>query len=275
MEIRHATHPEQLAALDTDRLRERFLVEDLFVAGEVRLVYTHEDRIVLGGATPLPGQALTLEPADALRTATFLARRELAVVVVRGSGSVVVDGTEHELGTRDCVYVGQGASDVRFEAAEEGTRFYLFSTPSHAAHPTAVARYAEVDALALGEQATSNVREIRKFVHADGIRSSQLVLGMTTLAPGSVWNTMPPHTHDRRTEAYLYFDLPDEHRVVHLMGEPSATRNLVVRNEEVVISPSWSVHSGAGTHAYSFVWAMGGENQAYDDVEPVPVTDLR
>jgi len=275
MEIRHATHPEQLAALDTDRLRERFLVEDLFVAGEVRLVYTHEDRIVLGGAAPLPGQPLTLEPADALRTATFLARRELAVVVVRGSGGVVVDGTKHELGARDCVYVGQGASDVRFEAAEEDTRFYLFSTPSHAAHPTAVARYAEVDALALGEQATSNVREIRKFVHADGIRSSQLVLGMTTLAPGSVWNTMPPHTHDRRTEAYLYFDLPDEHRVVHLMGEPSATRNLVVRNEEVVISPSWSVHSGAGTHAYSFVWAMGGENQAYDDVEPVPVTDLR
>jgi 4-deoxy-L-threo-5-hexosulose-uronate ketol-isomerase len=132
-----------------------------------------------------------------------------------------------------------------------------------------------VDALHLGDQSTSNVREIRKFVHADGIRSSQLVLGMTTLAPGSVWNTMPPHTHDRRTEAYLYFDLPDEHRVVHLMGEPHATRNLVVRNEEVVISPSWSVHSGAGTHAYSFVWAMGGENQAYDDVEPVAVTDLR
>ncbi|PRY46227.1 5-dehydro-4-deoxy-D-glucuronate isomerase [Umezawaea tangerina] len=275
MEIRHATHPTQLPALDTDQLRARFLVEGLFAPGEVRTVYAHEDRVVVGGAAPLPGHPLALETADPLRSSTFLARRELAVVVVRGSGSVLVDGTEHALGTRDCLYVGQGALDVRFAAAEEGTHFYLFSTPSHASFPTAVARFADVDALALGEQATSNVREIRKFVHADGIRSSQLVLGMTTLAPGSVWNTMPPHTHDRRTEAYLYFDLPPEHRVVHLMGEPHATRNLVVRDEEVVISPSWSVHSGAGTHAYSFVWAMGGENQAYDDVEPVAVTDLR
>jgi 4-deoxy-L-threo-5-hexosulose-uronate ketol-isomerase len=275
MEIRHATHPAQLAALDTDQLRERFLVEGLFVAGEVKLVYSHEDRVVIGGVAPVPGTPLELESADALRADTFLARRELAVVVVRGSGSVTVDGTEHELDARDCAYVGRGATAVRFQAAEEGTRFYLFSTPSHAEFPTTVARYAEVDALRLGDQSTSNVREIRKFVHADGIRSSQLVLGMTTLAPGSVWNTMPPHTHDRRTEAYLYFDLPDAHRVVHLMGEPHATRNLMVRNEEAVISPSWSVHSGAGTHAYSFVWAMGGENQDYDDVEPVPVTDLR
>jgi 4-deoxy-L-threo-5-hexosulose-uronate ketol-isomerase len=275
MEIRHATHPAQLAALDTDQLRERFLVEDLFVAGEVRMVYTHEDRIVIGGAAPLPGTPLALESADPLRSASFLARRELAVVVVRGSGGVTVDGTDYELGARDCAYVGRGAEDVLFRAAEEETRFYLFSTPSHASFPTEVARYEDVEALHLGDQATSNVRQIRKFVHADGIRSSQLVLGLTTLAPGSVWNTMPPHTHDRRTEAYLYFDLPPEHRVVHLMGEPHATRNLVVRNEEVVISPSWSIHSGAGTHAYSFVWAMGGENQAYDDVEPVAVTDLR
>jgi len=275
MEIRHATHPTQLAALDTDQLRERFLVEDLFVAGEVRMVYTHEDRIVLGGAAPLPGTPLALESADPLRSASFLARRELAVIVVRGSGSVTVDDTECKIGARDCVYVGQGAEDVRFQAAEEGTHFYLFSTPSHASFPTEVARYEDVEALHLGDQATSNVRQIRKFVHADGIRSSQLVLGLTTLAPGSVWNTMPPHTHDRRTEAYLYFDLPAEHRVLHLMGEPHATRNLLVRNEEVVISPSWSVHSGAGTHAYSFVWAMAGENQAYDDVEPVAVTDLR
>jgi 4-deoxy-L-threo-5-hexosulose-uronate ketol-isomerase len=275
MEIRYATHPAQLASLDTEQLRARYLVEGLFAAGEVRTVYSHDDRIIVGGAAPVPGQPLSLESADALRSSTFLARRELAVIVVRGSGSVVVDGTSHKLGARDCVYVGRGAADVSFEASEESTHFYLFSTPSHASHPTAVARFDEVDALHLGDQATSNVRQIRKFVHADGIQSSQLVLGMTTLAPGSVWNTMPPHTHDRRTEAYLYFDLPEEHRVVHLMGEPHATRNLVVRNEEVVISPSWSVHSGAGTHAYSFVWAMGGENQAYDDVEPVAVTDLR
>lgn len=275
MEIRYPHHPTRVPALDTGQLRASYLVEGLFVAGEVRTVYSHEDRIIVGGAFPLPGEPLALESADALRSSTFLARRELAVIVVRGSGNVVVDGTSHKLDTRDCVYVGTGAVDVSFEAASDDTHFYLFSTPSHASHPTAIARFDEVDALHLGDQSTSNVRTIRKFVHADGIQSSQLVLGMTTLAPGSVWNTMPPHTHDRRTEAYLYFDLPAEHRVLHIMGEPDATRNLVVRNEEVVISPSWSVHSGAGTHAYSFVWAMGGENQAYDDVEPVAVTDLR
>jgi 4-deoxy-L-threo-5-hexosulose-uronate ketol-isomerase len=275
MQIRHSTHPAQLPGFDTDGLRQHYLVDDLFVPGEIRTVYTHEDRIVLGGASPSPGRPLKLESAPPLRSAHFCERRELAVLAIRGSGTVSVDGTEHKLGTRDCLYVGQGAVDVEFHAADEDTRFYLFSTPSHASFPTAVARFDEVDVLRLGDQSTANVREIRKFVHADGIRSSQLVLGVTSLAPGSVWNTMPPHTHDRRTECYLYFDLPEDHRIVHLCGEPQNTRNIVVRNEEAVISPSWSVHSGAGTHSYAFVWAMGGENQAYDDMDPVAVTELR
>ncbi|TWP51402.1 5-dehydro-4-deoxy-D-glucuronate isomerase [Lentzea tibetensis] len=275
MQIRHSTHPDQLQEFDTDQLRAHYLVEDLFVAGEIKVVYTHEDRIVVGGAAPVPGQALTLGSYGPLRTSSFCERRELAALVIRGSGSVSVDGTEHKLGTRDCVYVGQGAVDVQFHAAEDDTHFYLFSTPSHASFPTAVARFDEVDVLNMGSPDTANVREIRKFVHADGIRSSQLVLGVTRLAAGSVWNTMPPHTHDRRTECYLYFDLPADQRVIHLCGEPQRTRNMVVRNEEVVISPSWSIHSGVGTHAYTFVWAMGGENQAYDDMDQVAVTELR
>ncbi|KAA2262289.1 5-dehydro-4-deoxy-D-glucuronate isomerase [Solihabitans fulvus] len=275
MEIRHSTHPSQLAAFDTPALRAHYLVEDLFAPGEVRTVYTHHDRVVLGGAAPTPDRPLTLTPAPELRAEFFCQRRELAVLAVRGAGAVLVDGVEHRLGHGDCLYVGRGAVDVRFHAGGEDTRFYLFSTPAHGDHRTAVARYAEAAVDRLGDPSTANVREIRKYVHLNGIRSSQLVLGVTTLADGSVWNTMPPHTHDRRTECYLYFDLPDDHRVMHLLGEPDATRNLVVRNEQAVISPSWSVHSGAGTHAYSFVWAMAGENQEYTDMDPVDITELR
>ncbi|HWL86761.1 MAG TPA: 5-dehydro-4-deoxy-D-glucuronate isomerase [Polyangiaceae bacterium] len=275
MEIRHNTHPTQLAGFDTEQLRKHYLVEDLFRPGEVRTVYSHADRVVLGGAAPLPGQPLRLTTYDPLRAASFCERRELAVLAVNGSGRVVVDGVKYDVGHRDCLYVGRGAVNVEFSGDAAGTHFYLFSTPSHATHPTAIARYAEVEVLRLGNRATSNVREIRKFIHMTGIRSSQLVLGVTTLAEGSVWNTMPPHTHDRRTECYFYFDLPPEHRVIHLLGEPKETRNLLVANEQAVISPSWSIHSGAGTHAYSFVWAMGGENQAYDDMNQVAVTDLR
>ncbi|AHH93717.1 5-dehydro-4-deoxy-D-glucuronate isomerase [Kutzneria viridogrisea] len=275
MQVRHQTHPSQVSGLDTAALRDHYLVEDLFRAGEVRTVYTHADRIVLGGAAPVPGTPLPLAVEAELRSTSFCERRELAVVAVRGSGRVVVDGESYELGLRDCLYVGRGAVDVVFHAEEDQTHFYLFSTPAHANFPTTVARFAEVDVVRLGEQSTANVREIRKFVHLDGIGSSQLVLGMTTLAEGSVWNTMPPHTHDRRTECYLYFDLPEQHRVVHLLGEPEQTRHVVLSNEQAVISPSWSIHSGAGTHSYSFVWAMAGENQAYDDMDPVDVTDLR
>ncbi len=278
MEIRHNTHPTQLASFDTTQLRKHYLVENLFQPGEIHTVYSHADRVVLGGAAPLPGKPLRLPAYESLRAASFCERRELSVIPVSGSGKVTVDGTSYDLGHRDCLYVGRGAVNVEFSAAQgatEAPHFYLFSTPSHAAFPTAVARYADVEVLRLGNRATSNVREIRKFIHAAGIRSSQLVVGVTTLAEGSVWNTMSPHTHDRRTECYLYFDLPPEHRVVHLLGEPKETRNLLVANEQAVVSPSWSIHSGAGTHSYSFVWAMGGENQAYDDMNAVAVTDLR
>ncbi|WP_394844197.1 5-dehydro-4-deoxy-D-glucuronate isomerase [Pendulispora brunnea] len=275
MEVRHNTHPSQLASFDTAQLRGHYLVENLFQAGEIRTVYSHADRAVLGGAAPLPGKPLRLAAEDPLRSKYFCERRELAIVVVSGKGRVQGDGYEYTLGHRDCLYIGRGTERIEFHADAERTHFYLFSTSSHANFPSAVARYEEAKVARIGSKAGANERTIRKFIHMDGIRSSQLVLGITTLSEGSVWNTMAPHTHDRRTECYLYFDLPPEERVIHLLGEPKETRNLVVANEQAVISPSWSIHCGAGTHAYSFVWAMGGENQAFDDMDPVAVTELR
>ncbi|ACQ78905.1 4-deoxy-L-threo-5-hexosulose-uronateketol-isomer ase [Beutenbergia cavernae DSM 12333] len=272
MDIRHSTHPDDAARLDPEELRARFLVEDLFAPGEVRLTLTHDDRIVIGGAVP-DGAPLTLEPPAELRTATFCARRELAVVNVGdGAGTVTVDGSAFDLGHHDVLYVGVGASSVAFAG---DTRFYLVSAPAGARHPTTLARAADAETLHLGEPAASNVRSLRRYVHAGGVASERLVLGITTLEPGSVWNTMPPHTHDRRTEVYLYTGLGAEGRVIHLCGRPDELRTLVVGDGQAVVSPPWSVHTGAGTAAYSFVWAMAGENQAFDDMDAVAVADLR
>jgi 4-deoxy-L-threo-5-hexosulose-uronate ketol-isomerase len=267
MEVRHATAPDQIPGSTTDWLRSRFLVEDLFAPGEARLVYSHEDRIVVGGAL---GRAVLPNP-DPLRAGHFLERRELgAVNVGDGPGTVTVDGTPYELGPKECLYVGRGSREVAFDGA-----FYLVSTPAHADHPTALSTLADAEPVRLGGPEGSNDRTIYKHVHAKGLQSCQLVLGVTVLEPGSMWNTMPCHTHERRTEVYFYFGLPAGQRVIHLMGRPDETRNLVVADRQAVISPPWSVHCGFGTHAYSFVWAMGGENQAYDDMEPVAIGELR
>ncbi len=266
MDSRHATAPDQLASMDTEQLRRRFLVEDLFVPGEVRLTYAHEDRIVVGGSagrTQLPCP-------DELRSEFFLERRELGVVNVGDPGTVTVDGVRYELAGREVLYVGRGAREVHLDG-----RFYLVSTPAHTSHPTVKATLDDAEPVQLGSLEGSNERTIYKFIHVKGIQSCQLVLGVTVLAPGSMWNTMPCHTHERRTEVYFYFDLPPDDRVVHLMGRPDATRNLIVAPEQAVISPRWSVHCGFGTRSYAFVWAMGGENQAYEDVEPVAIGDLR
>ncbi len=270
MEVRYATAPDQVPGMTTDRLRERFLAEELFVPGEVRLVYSHEDRIVIGGAVP-GDTPLTLPCPDPLRAEYFLQRRELGVVNVGEAGTVTVDGTAHELGPRECLYVGRGACEVSFS----GGAFYLVSTPAHTGHPTVRATLEEAEPTRLGSQEGSNDRTIHKYIHAKGIQSCQLVLGVTVLEPGSMWNTMPCHTHERRTEVYLYFDLPEDQRVVHLMGRPEETRNLIVADRQAVISPSWSVHCGFGTSNYAFVWAMGGENQAYDDMEQVAIGAMR
>ncbi|GII78259.1 4-deoxy-L-threo-5-hexosulose-uronate ketol-isomerase [Sphaerisporangium rufum] len=271
VETRYATAPDQVPGMTTEALRRRFLAEELFAPGQARLLYSHEDRMVIGGVAA--GDAPVELPCPAeLRAEHFLQRRELGVVNVgEASGTVTVDGTKHELGARECLYVGRGAREVSFLGGD----FYLVSTPAHTEHPTVRVGLADAEPVRLGSQEGSNDRTIYKFIHAAGIRSCQLVLGVTVLEPGSMWNTMPCHTHERRTEAYFYFGLPAGHRVVHLMGRPDETRNIIVADRQAVISPPWSVHCGFGTAAYAFVWAMGGENQAYDDVEQVAIGEMR
>lgn len=278
MDQRYATTPGQLPHFDTAALRDRFLVEDLFVPGEVHAVYTHHDRIVLGGAVPA-GSQLPLPTFEELRAEFFLANRELGIVNVGGTGTVAADGELHTLPKGACLYLGRGTRDVVFadarEGDEEGAQFYLFSAPAHTTYPSQLVLKGQGTARELGDQLTSNRRSLNQYIHENGITSCQIVMGVTELHPGSMWNTMPAHTHDRRTECYLYFDVPQDARVIHLMGRPDETRHLVVADRQAVISPSWSLHSGVGTAAYSFVWAMAGENQSFDDMDAVPVTILK
>ena len=276
MEQRYATSPDQLPAFDTTALRERFLAERIFVPGEVTAVYVHHDRIVLGGAVPAGGR-LPLPAFDELRAEFFLANREIGIVNVGGTGAVTADGETYTLPKGACLYIGRGTREVVFADAghETGAQFYLFSAPAHTTYPTELVGKGEGNVRLLGDQLTSNRRTLNQYIHEKGIRSCQIVMGVTELHPGSMWNTMPAHTHDRRTECYLYFDVPQDARVIHLLGEPTETRHLVVGDRQAVISPSWSVHSGVGTAAYSFVWAMAGENQSFDDMDPAPVTMLR
>jgi 4-deoxy-L-threo-5-hexosulose-uronate ketol-isomerase len=271
VETRHATHPDEFAALDTAGLRRRFLAEELFADGEISLVYGHHDRLLLGGVRAAGG-TVELPTPDQLRVEYFCQRRELGVVCLDGSGEVLTDDAKHPMTSHDVLYVGRGTRRVAFTGDAD---FYLVSTPAHADHPTRLARAADVAAVHLGEAAAANVRTIRKYVHADGIASCQLILGITSLAEGSVWNTMPCHTHERRTEAYLYFGLGDAARVVHLCGPPDATRSMIVADKQAVISPPWSVHCGAGTANYAFVWAMGGENLDYSDLDMVPIEAMK
>ena len=268
--------PAATRTLDPEALRARFLVQGLFVPGAITLEHVDLDRVVLGGAVPTDAP-LRLEPFPALRAAYFCERRELGVLNTGAPGTVTVDGTAHPLAAHEVLYVGRGSRDVTFASddAAAPARFYLVSYPAHAAHPTTRVALADADVLELGSAESANRRRIRRYIHAAGARSAQLVMGVTTLEPGSVWNTMPAHTHDRRSEVYLYFDLPADALVLHLMGEPTATRTLVARDGEVALSPGWSVHAGCGTRAYSFCWAMGGENQDYADMDPVPMETLR
>jgi len=272
---RHAIDPMAAAAMGTDELRHNFHVGDLFERGRISLTYTHYDRMIVGGATPA-GEALELSAIKPTGTPNFLDRRELIAVNIGGAGSIVADGETHRLGKRDMLYVGMG-SKVSFASDDAGdpAKFYLLSAPAHQKHPTKLIRIGDAKRVDLGSQATSNERSIFQFIHPEGARTCQLVVGMTTLAPGSVWNTMPAHVHDRRMEAYLYFDLPETARVFHFMGEPSETRHIVMASEEAVISPPWSIHSGCGTANYTFIWAMAGDNVDYTDVDPVPLDTMR
>jgi 4-deoxy-L-threo-5-hexosulose-uronate ketol-isomerase len=271
---RYATHPDDYPALDAQQLRERFVVDDLFRPGEIAFVHSHHDRMVLGGAHPLPGVPLPLVAPDDLRAEYFCERRELAIVSIGAGGSIVVDGTRFTLANKDVLYVGRGARDIVFEADADDAVFYLASATAHVQYPTAYVPLSYAATNEAGDAATGNERTVYKHLHDGGVRTAQLVLGITALKPGNVWNSMPPHTHDRRTEVYLYMDLPQEHRVQHFMGVPADQRVMTVRDRQAVISPSWSMHFGAGTTDYSFVWVMAGENQRFDDMDQVAVAGL-
>lgn len=274
--IRHATHPDDARQFDTRRLREAFLVERVFVPDTVDLTYSHIDRLVIGGAMPVSGP-LRLETCKAIGQATFLARRELGICNIGGPGRVVCDGRAFQVPHRAMLYVGMGTAEVAFHSDDpaDPARFYLVSTPAHARHDTVLVREADANVLELGAPEQANLRTLRQYIIPGRVETCQLVMGLTTLKPGSVWNTMPAHTHDRRCEAYLYFDLPAAARVFHLMGQPDETRHLVVAGEQAILSPPWSIHSGCGTAAYSFIWAMGGDNQDFTDMDMVPMETLR
>jgi 4-deoxy-L-threo-5-hexosulose-uronate ketol-isomerase len=262
--------------LTTDELRAGFLVQGLFRAGEITLHHVDLDRVVLGGAVPLNGP-LELRPPAFLSAEYFAERREVGVLNVGAPGTITVDGTSYLMAPRDVLYIGRGSRDISFisDSPSAPARFYLVSYPAHASHPTAHVAAASAAVVDLGTAQQANRRKLAKFIHSAGVPSAQLVMGVTELQSGSVWNTMPSHRHARRTEVYLYFGLPADAAVIHLMGEPGETRHLVVRNEEAVLSPPWSIHSGSGTTNYTFCWAMGGENQDFTDMQSVDMRELK
>jgi 4-deoxy-L-threo-5-hexosulose-uronate ketol-isomerase len=276
MTIRHVAHPDAVRGFDTETLREHFLVPTLFEADDVVMTYSHVDRFVVGGAMPVAGP-ITLETHKAIGSDTFLKRRELGVINVGGAGRVVVDGTTFDLDPRDALYVAMGSADVRFESVDAANpaKFYLNSTPAHARFETMRIPLSAARKVALGDPAQSNERTIYQLLHPDVVKTAQLVMGMTVLNPNNMWNTMPCHVHDRRSEVYFYFDLAEQARVFHFMGEPDQTRHMVVANDQAVISPPWSIHSGVGTSNYTFIWAMAGDNQDFTDMDMVPMDVLR
>jgi 4-deoxy-L-threo-5-hexosulose-uronate ketol-isomerase len=268
--------PTRYERMSTEELRQTFVLENLFQPGQIALAYVDQDRTVIGSAVP-SGEPLSLGTDDALRSAYFTERRELGVLNIGGKGIITADGKQYEMENLDCLYIGKGTRDISMASTDPGApgQFYLISYPAHATHPTTQAKKSQAAAVQLGKPETCNQRTIYKYIHPDGIKSCQLVMGFTQLASGSAWNTMPAHTHTRRSEVYLYFDVPAEARVFHFMGPPQKTRHLVVADRQVAISPSWSIHSGVGTTNYNFCWAMGGENQVFDDMDGVAVAALR
>jgi 4-deoxy-L-threo-5-hexosulose-uronate ketol-isomerase len=276
MDIRYSLHPDHLKELDADAVRRHFLVERLFEEDRVNMVYSHVDRIIVGGVLPVK-EPLRLEVSKTLGVDYFVQRREIGLINIGSQGTVLVYGKEYVLDRKEGLYIGMGCREISFRSSDKSNpaKFYFNSTPAHAAYPVVKISKTNAQQLHLGTADKSNVRTINQFVHPAVLKSCQLVMGMTELAPNSVWNTMPTHTHDRRMEVYFYFDLPQDSLVFHLFGEPGETRHIVVRNEEAVISPSWSIHSGVGTSNYTFIWGMAGENQTFTDMDDVPMSVLR
>ena len=281
MDIRYSCNQRDFNRYTTEETRKEFLIEELFKADEVISVYSHVDRMVTLGAMPVNEKISIEKGMDVWHnfgTQYFLERREIGMFNVgTGSGKVTVDGTVYELGCKDCLYITKGAKEVVFSSddATNPAKFYMVSAPAHTSYETKLIKIADAAKKPLGAMETSNKRVINQFIHPDVLKTCQLSMGMTVLEPGSVWNTMPAHTHERRMEVYFYFDIPKDNVVFHMMGEGNETRHIVMQNEQAVISPSWSIHSGAGTANYTFIWAMGGENQVFDDMDTIPTTELR
>lgn len=274
---RQAVHYEQAEMLDGDDLRRHFLIEQLMVPGRLTATYTHYDRMLVAGAVPTDAPlAVGEDLAKLVGSATLLERRELGLINVGGAGRVTADGTVYEVGPQDALYLGKGIAAVSFASADPANpaKFYINSSPAHAAHPSRLVTKTQAIVKELGAPETSNRRTLSQYLHPEVLPTCQLLMGLTRLHSGSVWNTMPAHTHDRRMEAYFYFELPADAVVMHFMGRPEATRHLVIRNEQAVLSPPWSIHCGAGTAAYAFIWSMAGDNQAFTDMDFVAMSDL-
>lgn len=275
MNVVHQVHPEDFAKYGTQQIRDRFLLENLVQPDKIECTYSHYDRMIVGVAFPIT-QALELPAYEQLKAAYFLDRREMGIINIGGKGNVSVDGQRFEMETQDCLYIGKGIQKVIFSSVDAAApaKFVFFSCPAHQSYPARLMKPAEALPAEMGSLDNNNHRVINKYIHLDGIKSCQLVLGVTNFKKGSIWNTMPPHLHDRRMETYFYFDLPEGQRVIHFMGQPHETRHIFLSNEQAILSPAWSIHSGVATASYSFIWAMAGENMVFTDMDPVPVQSL-
>lgn len=276
MDIRYANHPEDVKRYDTESIRKHFLIENLFIKDEINLTYSHVDRFITGGAFPVD-EVLNLENGKEIGLEYFLQRREMGVINIGGKGVVILDGAEYEMEPRDGIYIGMGIKEIKFKSVDRNNpaKFYFNSVPAHTKYPTVKIEISKANPIKLGDLSNSNQRTIYQYVHPNVCRSCQLLMGMTILEPNNVWNTMPCHTHERRMEVYFYFNMDEGARVIHFMGKPNETRHIIVANEQAVISPSWSIHSGVGTSNYTFIWGMAGENQEFNDMDVVDIKEMR
>ncbi|MCF3109684.1 5-dehydro-4-deoxy-D-glucuronate isomerase [Niabella sp. CC-SYL272] len=275
MEIRYEHSPQETKGMTSEQLRESFLVEELMKTDKLTLVYSFYDRLIVGGVKPV-AKAVALKNEEELKSEFFLQRREMGIINVGGKGTITVDGQKFALDKLDCLYIGRGSKKISFSSngKKEPAAFYILSAPAHHNYPTIKYTKEQAAPVSMGDITTSNKRTIYKYIHEEGIQSCQLVMGLTVLETGSVWNSVPPHTHTRRTEIYFYFDLPEEQRLFHMMGQPQQTRHIIMKNQEAVISPPWSMHFGCGTSNYGFIWGMAGENKQYTDMDPAPIATL-
>jgi 4-deoxy-L-threo-5-hexosulose-uronate ketol-isomerase len=276
MQVRFSPDAKGFRSMTTEELRTAFLIDNLFVPDEIPMVYSDIDRSITGSAVPVKGDLKLLGTKKEMAAEHFAERREIGIINIGAEGVVTVDGKEFVMVYKDALYIGRGARDIAFTSRKGDTpaAFYFVSYPAHKEFPTTHAKFLEAEPARLGSLRDSSKRTIYKYIHPNGIKSCQLVMGLTELEEGSVWNTMPPHTHQRRSEVYVYFNLDPNAMVIHLMGQPDETRHIVIRNRQAVLNPSWSIHAGAGTQNYTFIWAMGGENQVFDDMDGLKISDL-